>query len=103
MPLNRPNRRHMPESRFALGLCASLMGGVVGGVVGLSFEGLSVLPLSSVMPGPLPEAEAAASMLEEDHVDSAGDEVRCDCLTLIGALFITLYDAGLFVSIEGGL
>ena len=48
----------MPESRLGL---ASLIGGLVGGVSGLSFAGLSVLPLSSVMPGPLPEPDMFAS------------------------------------------
>ena len=35
------------------------MGGLVGGVMGDSPSGLSALPLSSVMPGPDPEAVPA--------------------------------------------
>lgn len=89
----------------------SLIGGVVGGVVGLSFDGLSALPLSSVIPGPLPEPDAfasepkaLASMFVDAHEGTAGDEVFCDCLALIGALFMTLYaEAGRRSSIDGGL
>ena len=85
IPLKRPNFLHMPESRF--GLCVSLKGGVVGGVVGLSFAGLSVLPLSSVIPRPLPvealasEPDAIASMFEV-YIAVAGDDVLCESLVL---------------------
>ena len=90
IPLKRPNFLHMPESRF--GLCVSLKGGVVGGVVGLSFAGLSILPVSSVIPGPLPvetltsEPDAIASMFEAADVAVAGDDVLCESLVLKRAL-----------------
>lgn len=47
-----------------------------GGVVGLSFAGLSVLPLSSVIPGP-PRfcSEPSAFGCVED--DAAGEDVDC--------------------------
>lgn len=54
IPLSLPSFFHIAESRFGL---TSLMGGLMGGVIGDSFNGLSVLPLSSVVkPGPRPEA-----------------------------------------------
>lgn len=39
-------------------------GGVVGGVAGLSFAGLSLLPLSDVMPVPLPVPDMVTSEAE---------------------------------------
>lgn len=54
----------------------------MGGVVGLSFPGLSVLPLSSVMPGPL---ETFCSM--PDAFTAAGDDVDCPSLALKRCLF----------------
>lgn len=55
----------MPESLFGL---VSLMGGLLGGVMGLSVVGLPVLPLSSVMAVPLPEPDPdkAASEMAPD-------------------------------------
>ena len=66
----------------------------MGGVVGLSLAGLSVLPLSSVMPGPLPvpetsgfDPEATASMLADAVCGAAGEDVDCASLVLNRALF----------------
>lgn len=43
-------------------------------------------------------------MFVDAHEGTAGEEVFCDCLALIGALFMTLYaEAGLRSSIDGGL
>jgi len=80
----------MPESLLGL---ASLIGGLVGGVSGLSFVGLSALPLSSVMPRPLPEplAERLASEVAGwgSAIDiAAGEEVVAESLTLKRALLI---------------
>jgi hypothetical protein len=84
------------------------MGGLVGGVIGESPSGLSLLPLSSVMPGPLPEPEAVAESELSDVRDvasklacawppvvAAGEDVVGDSLTLNRALFDV-------VSVEGG-
>ena len=61
----------------------------MGGVVGLSAAGLSVLPLSSVIPGPLPapdtlgsEPEATASRFVEAELVPAGDDVDWPSLVL---------------------
>lgn len=84
IPLSLPSFFHMPESR--LGLCVSLLGGLMGGVMGLSFVGLLVLPLSSVIPSP-PLADpdpdnvasdpgATASAIVELDSGAAGEEVE---------------------------
>ena len=79
----------MPESR--LGLVTSLPGGLIGGVIGPSFVGLPVLPLSSVViPAPPdPDADSVASdpvatvssMVELDS-GAAGEDVDGVSLTL---------------------
>jgi len=67
MPLSRPSFFHIPLSLLCRGLWLgeptprSPTGGEVGGVIGLSFVGLPVLPLSSVIPGPLVVALRFAS------------------------------------------
>jgi hypothetical protein len=70
--------------------------------VGLSPTGLSVLPLSSVIPGPLPVLERYGS--EPEGTDSAiglagagvpaGEDVDCDNLALKRALFAVVMGAG---------
>lgn len=79
----------MPESR--LGLCTSLPGGLIGGVIGPSFVGLLVLPLSFVVipapPDPDPDSVASdpvanvSSIVELDK-GAAGEEVDGVSLTL---------------------
>ena len=49
----------------------------MGGVVGLPLPGLSVLPLSSVMPGPL-----GIFCSKPDALTAAGDDVDCPSLAL---------------------
>lgn len=52
-PLNRPNFFQVPLSLLVRGLLPrSLIGGVTGGVMGLSLVGEPLLPESSVRPGP---------------------------------------------------
>lgn len=77
---------------------------MVGGVVGLSFAGLSRLPLSSVMPGPLPvpdtlsEPEAMASMLD---LDETGTDVLCESFALKRLLLAVVEGADLRLVTEG--
>lgn len=73
------------------------MGGLAGGVVGLSFDGLSVLPPSSVMPGVLPVADAALSAPDP----ASGAEVLLESFVLKRADFVT--GADLRFSTEGEL
>lgn len=77
-----------------MGLCASLMGGLVGGVIGLSCVGLPVLPpLSSVMPAPLaaPDPERVAS--EPDSVMAELDMlVLVEGCDVVGISFIEKRD-----------
>ena len=108
MPLSRPNFFHMPESRLGL---ASLMGGLVGGVMGLSVAGLSALPLSSVIPGALPEPDVRRLTSARAAWGSlvgiaAGDDVLAESLTLKRALLIDwekVEGADFRFMIEGGL
>ena len=74
MPLSRPSFFHMLLlSRLVRGLpigeTRSPMGGLVGGVMGLSFVGLGVL--SSVIPGAVPEPEALTAVSEVPGVADA--------------------------------
>ena len=72
IPLSLPSFFHIPESRFAVDDSATCGD---GGVVGLSFEGLSVLPLSSVIPGPERFcSEPLPGCLEDE---AAGEDVDC--------------------------
>jgi hypothetical protein len=93
IPLKRPNFFHIPESR--LGLCASLMGGLVGGVMGLSPVGLLVLALSSVMPTPLPWPDPDRVASEPDSVEGA------DVDELVGCSLMEKRDLGDDVNGEG--
>ena len=117
MPLSLPNFFHMPESRLIRGLApTSLIGGLVGGVIGLSFVGLPVLPLSSVMPGPelLPERFRSDPLLVVpplvvaavvEKFAAAGAEVVGESLTLNRALFIAVANcdgADIRLTAEGG-
>ena len=74
IPLSRPNFFHMLLlSRLVRGLptgdTRSPIGGLVGGVIGLSFVGLGVL--SSVIPGALPEPDALIVISEVPEVAEA--------------------------------
>lgn len=88
----------MPESRLGL---ASLPGGLVGGVIGLSpVEGLSQLPLSSVVPVPLPDPEtdsvsATVESMLLACMEDPGDDVVGESLALKRALLSEV------VSVEG--
>lgn len=78
------------------------MGGLYGGVVGLSFDGLSVLPPSSVIPGVLPVAEPPLSEPEL----ASGAEVLFDSLVLNRACFVECEKddgADFRLSADGGL
>ena len=94
-------------------MARSPMGGLVGGVMGLSFVGLGVL--SSVMPGALPEPDALAVVSEVPEVaeakgammlefDDAGAEVVGERRILNLALcnvVVKVEGADLRLSIEG--
>jgi len=104
-------------SRLARGLptgdVTSLIGGLVGGVIGLSLVGLGVL--SSVMPGALPDPDALTVVSEVPEVaeakgamtlgfDDEGDDVVGERRILKRALWsVVVRDEGadLRLSIEG--
>lgn len=108
MPLSRPSFFHIPLSRLCRGLWLgeptprSPTGGDVGGVIGLSFVGLPVLPLSSVMPVPLvvalrfaSEVPSAADVTNGETVAGEGEDVVGDSFMLKRALLRVV------VSVEG--
>jgi len=104
---SRPSFFHIPESRLGRWLSPAA-GDEGGGVVGLSAAGLSVLPLSSVMPGPLPvpdrlgsEPEATASMLVVVDMALEGDDVDCVSFALKRDLLVVEIGEGAPRRIDG--
>ena len=87
----------------------------MGGVIGLSLTGLQVLPLSSVMPGPLVMALRLASaevlsgadvMNGETEEDGTGDDVVGDNFMLKRALFkvvVNVEGADFLFTIDGAV